>query len=143
MNSVLVVCEANICRSPMAEALLAAGLPGIRVRSAGLNALVGNPADEMAVALMCERGIDISRHRATQISRALCVESDVILIMEREQRQRLQQLYPEICGRVYRLAEDADRDVPDPYRKPREAFRASLSLIEESTEHWLRRIRRL
>jgi protein-tyrosine phosphatase len=35
IQNVLVVCVGNICRSPMAEALMAADLPGVQVASAG------------------------------------------------------------------------------------------------------------
>ena len=48
MDSILVVCEGNICRSPMAEAMLRQAVPGRRVASAGLNALVGMPASPYA-----------------------------------------------------------------------------------------------
>ncbi|RMH62958.1 MAG: low molecular weight phosphotyrosine protein phosphatase, partial [Zetaproteobacteria bacterium] len=45
-DSILVVCVGNICRSPMAEALLKARAPAkVRVSSAGIGALVGSPAD--------------------------------------------------------------------------------------------------
>jgi protein-tyrosine phosphatase len=143
LNSILVVCEGNICRSPMAEGLLAAALPAFRVRSAGLGALVGEPADKAAIQLMQDRGIDIGGHRALQVSRQLCVDSDIVLVMDRSQRQRLQGLYPEVRGRVFRLAESLDLDVPDPYRQPMAAFRTALSIIDEGVEQWLRRIHRL
>jgi protein-tyrosine phosphatase len=143
VNAILVVCEGNICRSPMAAGLLAAALPRARVRSAGLNALVGKPAEEAAVRLMHDRGIDIARHRATQITRQMCLDSDIVLVMERDQRQRLQEMYPEVCGRVFRVGEHVDRDVPDPYRQPAKAFRGALTIIDEGVEHWLQRIQRL
>ena len=143
MKSILVLCEGNICRSPMAAGLLAAGLPGLSVHSAGLGALVGEPADEKAVSLMRERGIDIGAHRARQVTRAMCLESDVILVMDRDQRQRLQKTYPEACGRVFRIGEYADVDVPDPYRQPLQAFRHALNLLDLSIQHWLQRIQRL
>ena len=143
MNSLLVVCEGNICRSPMAQGLFAARLPGWRVASAGLGALVGAPADPMAVALLRERGVDITGHRALQITRALCLESDMVLVMEREQRQRLEKLYPESCGRVFRMAEHAATDVPDPYRQPEAAFRLALTMIEDGVSRWVHRIQRL
>ena len=143
MNSILVVCEGNICRSPMAEAILASALPGRRVRSAGLGALIGNPADEIAVELMRERRLDITAHRAAQINRPMCLDSDIVLVMEREQKQRLQQLYPEVCGRVFRLGEHENVDVPDPYRQPTRVFRSALSIIDDSVDQWLLRIQRL
>jgi protein-tyrosine phosphatase len=143
VNSILVVCEGNICRSPMAEGLLAAALPGTAVHSAGLNAVLGAPADEMAVQLMSSRGIDITAHRARQIHRQMCLEADLVFVMEREQRQRLEKTYPEVCGRVFRLGEHVDQDVPDPYRQPAAAFLAALTIIEDGIGHWVNRIHRL
>ena len=127
----------------MAAVLLSAALPECRVISAGLGALVGKPADETAVTLMRERGLDLRAHRAQQITRPISLQSEVILVMEREQRDRLQQLYPEVCGRVFRIAEHAGLDVPDPYRQPIGAFRTALTLIEQGVAHWAQRIQRL
>ena len=143
MKSILVVCEGNICRSPMAEALLRAALPGAQVASAGLNALVGKPADEAAIALMRERGLDLRAHRAMQVTRPLCVHTDLVFVMEGSQRDRLQRLYPEVCGRVFRISDPAATDVPDPYRQPVAAFRQALALIEQGIGFWAPRIQRL
>ncbi|MDB6078963.1 MAG: protein tyrosine phosphatase [Akkermansiaceae bacterium] len=143
MKSILVVCEGNICRSPMAEGLLADSLPGVKLHSAGLGAVLGSPADEMALQLMAQRGIDIGAHRARQITRQMCLEADIVFVMEREQRQRLEKTYPEACGRIFRLGEPMDLDIPDPYRKPASAFRTALSIIDDGIGHWVQRIRRL
>jgi protein-tyrosine phosphatase len=143
VKNILVVCEGNICRSPMAEGLLAQALPGVQVRSAGLGALVGHSADETALRLLQDRGIDISRHRAVQISRASCLDADMVLVMDGEQRRRVETLYPQARGRVFRLGEYTKRDIPDPYRQPEIAFRTALSLIDEGLGEWLQRLKRL
>lgn len=127
----------------MGEALLASQLPGWQVHSAGLGALVGEPADEIAVRLLRERGLDLGAHRARQITRKMCVDSDLVFVMSREQRREVERLYPEICGRVFRIAEHADRDVPDPYRQPEQEFRHALKLIDDGVASWVQRIRRL
>jgi protein-tyrosine phosphatase len=127
----------------MAQGMLAARLPAWRVLSAGLNAVIGAPADETAIELLSQRGIDITAHRATQITRKMCLESDMVLVMDREQRHRLQDLYPETRGRVFRVCEYADRDIPDPYRQPPAAFRHALTLIDDGVARWVQRILRL
>jgi protein-tyrosine phosphatase len=141
MKSILVVCEGNICRSPMAEALLAAALPGTRVSSAGLHALVGSSADPAAVRLMRLRGIDITGHRATQINRDMCLRSELVLVMSTVQRKQIEDAYPTTSGRVFRLCEFNNKDVPDPYRQELNAFRESLQLIEYGIRYWVDRIK--
>ncbi len=143
IRSVLAVCTGNICRSPMAEALLAIGLPSVQVRSAGLGALVGEPADRHARALMQERGISIEDHRAQQINRMLCQSADLILVMETAQRRQLETMYPFASGRVFRLDEAAGMDIPDPYRGSRGLFGQVLTLIDRGVQQWIQRISRV
>jgi protein-tyrosine phosphatase len=143
MKSILVVCIGNICRSPMAEGVLMARLPGVTVSSAGTAALIGSPADETALQLMATRGIDISRHRARQVSRAMCQESELVLVMDTAQRRFLEQSYPESCGRVFRLGEFTKTDIPDPFRQKEFVFASVLGQIEAGVQEWQRRITKL
>jgi protein-tyrosine phosphatase len=143
VKSILVVCEGNICRSPMAEAILASALPDTRVLSAGLNALVGHPADQAAVRLMRLRGIDISSHRATQINRDMCLRSELVLVMSTDQRKQVEESYPTASGRVFRIGEFDKVDVPDPFRQSLAAFETALKLIDQGVRSWLQRIRQI
>jgi protein-tyrosine phosphatase len=144
MHNILVVCEGNICRSPMAEGLLvSAALPQMQVRSAGLAVLSGMPPDETAVQLMRVRNVDITKHRATQLTREMCSQADLVLVMSTEQRKRLEERYPFACGRTFRLGDYSKRDIPDPYRQPEWAFRESLELIDQGVREWLRRIQKI
>ncbi|WP_186190399.1 low molecular weight protein-tyrosine-phosphatase [Burkholderia gladioli] len=141
MDSILVVCEGNICRSPMAEAMLRQAVPGRRVASAGLNALVGMPASPYAQEVMRMRGLDVSTHRAQQIGHCLCADADLILVMARGQRLSLESRFPFVRGRVFRLGEHTDFDVHDPYRQPRFVFERCARLIELGVSEWSRRLR--
>ena len=143
IKTVLVVCIGNICRSPMAEGLLKHVLPETKVISAGLAALVGQPAEPHAIELMKGLGLDITAHRAHQLSGNLARQADLILVMDNAQRQEIQRLHPATTGRVFRLGELAKFDVPDPYREARPSFENALELIQRGVEAWVPRIRAL
>ncbi|TWO72290.1 low molecular weight phosphotyrosine protein phosphatase [Caenimonas sedimenti] len=143
MKHILTVCIGNICRSPMAQALLAHALPDATVASAGTAAMVGMPADEGAQRLMQARGLDISKHRAMQVHREVCRWADLILVMDTDQKKELEQAYPVVLGKVFRIGEHAKRDVPDPYKRGEAAFRDALAIIDDGAQQWLQRIRKL
>lgn len=94
IKTILVVCIGNICRSPMAQALLRQSLPGVSVISAGIGALSGYPADPSAVEVMAHHGIDISEHRAQQLTGSLVSRADLILVMDGAQKQEIQSRHP-------------------------------------------------
>ncbi|MFM0155330.1 low molecular weight protein-tyrosine-phosphatase [Paraburkholderia sediminicola] len=143
IKNILVVCEGNICRSPMAQGLLASHLPKVRVMSAGLAALAGRPADPIAVQLMEAKGVDISGHIAAALSLEHVRLAQLILAMTQAQRKSIELMYPFTKGKVYRMAEHEAIDVVDPYRKGMAVFQASLDQIESGLARWLHSIARL
>ncbi|MDO9475924.1 MAG: low molecular weight phosphotyrosine protein phosphatase, partial [Pseudohongiella sp.] len=68
---ILVVCLGNICRSPVAEAMLKRALPQRQIKSAGLTAMVGQGADPSASEFAHADGLDLSGHVAQQLSSEL------------------------------------------------------------------------
>ena len=118
----------------MAQVLLAAALEkraiDVAVESAGLGALVGHPADPIAVKLMQARGLDLSGHRGRQLTTEIIRSFPLILVMEKEQQRGVEQLDPSARGRVHRIGRVGNFDVPDPYRRGLSAFEESLALID-------------
>jgi len=140
MQHILTLCIGNICRSPLAEALLAREFPQRNVWSAGLEALVGEPADPLSMLLAGENGLDIGAHRAQQVTSVMCQQADLILVMEGHQRAELERRYPLVRGKVYLLGAG---DIADPYRQPRGAFEAAYADIARGAAAWATRIQRL
>jgi protein-tyrosine phosphatase len=143
MDNILILCIGNICRSPMAAALMQHARPSTRVVSAGLAACTGWPADPWAVKLMDEQGIDISAHRGQQVSIALLGRADLVLVMDTAQQRKLESLYPAGYGKISRLCQLSGQDVPDPYGEGGHAFRFALGLIEAGVAEWADRLNRL
>lgn len=141
VQSVLVVCIGNICRSPMAVGILRTRLGHVRVESAGLGALIGHPADPIARELMRERDIMIDDHRARPLSAPLCAQSDVIFVMDAKQKRSVVDRYPTTRGKVFRLGEFIDQDIFDPYGGERSDFQACLTLIDRAIEDWVERLK--
>ena len=88
----LVVCTANICRSPAAEAYLRrrSADRGVAVEVASAGFLYdGEPASETMAAAMAERGFDLSAHRSRISTCAMVDEADLVVTMERRHGREL------------------------------------------------------
>ena len=144
IRHILVVCVGNICRSPIAEALLRRELrekDGFKVESAGLGALVGHPASEHSVALMDEMGLDITAHRARQIHPDMVADADLVLVMEAGHKRAIDDADPTARGKVHRFGEWQDKDIMDPYRRPLAAYEVVLEDIQAGVASWVEKLK--
>ncbi|QEZ44069.1 low molecular weight protein-tyrosine-phosphatase [Cupriavidus oxalaticus] len=136
VKTILVVCIGNICRSPMAAHLLQQALPGCSVSSAGLAPPVGAPADPRAARLLAGDGISLHEHRARAISTFMVNTADLVLVMDNDQRDELEFLFPQARGKTFRLCEFLKADVPDPYGCSMSMFTIVLELIKQGIASW-------
>ena len=139
-DNILVVCVGNICRSPMAEALLKQRYPNKNIDSAGVGALVGHPADPAALEIMNEQQLDVTNHVAKQIDENLAKKADIIFTMSDGQTKWIEERWPFCRGKTFKLGHWKDKDIADPYKHEKSAFQTAYQDIVDSLEQWSEKI---
>lgn len=147
MPHVLIVCTANICRSPVAEGMLRrrltqGDLDGWTVASAGTWAMQERGAAQNSILVSAERGIDISEHRARMVTKEMLAQADLVLCMESGHVEALQAEFPDQAAKIHLLSQMAEKklDVADPYGAPLENYEQMAQEVETLIEKGLPRI---
>lgn len=120
-ETITFVCHGNIIRSVYAEHLLkgrAEDRLRLQVRSAGVAAIPGRPADPRAVRLGLDRGVDLRRHRATPVDALSPRPGELVLAMEVSHLRAFRNARWRGSAHVLLLGcleRGGDVEIPDPY----------------------------
>ncbi len=123
MPSVLFVCTANRYRSPIAAACFKNELLRRRnetdwnILSAGTWTVEGLPPMPEAIKQAKELGLDILEHRSRKITPQLIQQTDLILTMEKGQKEALQNEFRDSAAKISLFSEVVEGipfDIPDP-----------------------------
>jgi protein-tyrosine phosphatase len=140
---ILMVCLGNICRSPLAEGILASKLPKdtFLVDSAGTGSwYVGRSPDERSIAIARKNGLNISNQKGRQFKTSDFDTFDYIYVMDssnyddvialaknQEQKNKVQLILNE-------LFPSENVDVPDPFYGLPNGFNSVYEMLNEVAE---------
>lgn len=133
VRKVLFICYGNLCRSPMAAGFFNDAAPGrsFKAESAGVRAVDGANPSLLAVLEMKRRGVDITAHRARNVSSVDPDAFDTVIALDRE------------VGALFSSAHPRHKDlriwnVPDPYGSSAGRYRQAADLLQTNIEDLLR-----
>lgn len=142
-SKILMVCLGNICRSPLAEGILASKLSStnFQVDSAGTgNYHIGGSPDSRSIAVAKLNGIDISNQKARQFTTQDYTDYDYIFAMDNSNYKNILALAPtekdteKVKLILNELFENENVDVPDPYFGLENGFEIVYKMLDEVCE---------
>lgn len=140
---ILMVCLGNICRSPLAEGILASKLPQDKftVDSAGTGSWhIGHQPDIRSIAVAKEHHLDISKQKGRQFQTSDFDAFDYIFVMDNSNykdvihlaKDETQQAKVQII--LNELYPSENVDVPDPYFGISNGFEMVYQMLDEVCE---------
>lgn len=107
---ILLVCTGNICRSPMAERLMASrlgerGAQRIRLVSAGTRAVEGHAMDAACADIVRDLGGDPTGHKAQQLVPYLVQHAGLILTASETHRSSIVRSHPASLRKTFTMRE--------------------------------------
>ncbi len=147
MRRVLILCTANICRSPIAQGLLSAHLAHMgyvdwQVSSGGTWAVDGRPAAEFSLQVLAEHGIDLAGHLSRAVTRDMLAHAHLVLVMERGHKEAMQVEFEQYAHKIFLISEmvGSTFDIADPIGSPIEEYRYTFDELDDLLRRGLPRI---
>jgi protein-tyrosine phosphatase len=147
MKKILFVCLGNICRSPMAEAILKHKVISrsdhheFHIESAGTGDWhIGHSPDERTLKTLLDQGCVFEGKQAQQVRMHHFDFFDLILAMDRKNYLDLKNLSSMHQSKVHLFLDYVGNDlkeVPDPYYQELRAFQSVYRLLDEAIEKLL------
>ena len=140
---ILVICHGNICRSPFAGIDLALRNPALEIRTAGLEAGEGKPAEPTAIRVAETFQIDLGQHGSHRMNDADADWADVIIAMQGRHRKSVQERWPHAVHKVRLLGDYlavAPHLIEDPWGRDATVFRSVFQRIQVANERLARRL---
>lgn len=109
---ILLICNANLCRSPYLEAVLRRNLPDVEIHSAGILG-AGRRVQPDGLAAAQDRGVDLTAHRSRLLNAKMLESADLIIVMEPRQARLVTSAFRVPPARVI-VAGDLDPDADEP-----------------------------
>lgn len=147
-SSILFVCTANICRSPMAAGIFAeearkrGDADRYSVSSAGTWAKNEEPATGNAQSVMAHQGLSLRDHRARTIDQEMLADADLVLVMTKHHLDALVAEFPETRSKIHMLSElvELQYDVGDPYGGSLGEYQLCAAELSQLIERGYRRV---
>jgi protein-tyrosine-phosphatase len=142
-NVITFVCTANVCRSPMAQYLVAHALAAepeplrsLVTASAGISAYGGDEPSLNSVRVLKSVGIDLRDHASQRLTQELIDRSFAIFCMTSSHRLLIESLFEPTTPHIYLMREflphGVEKEIPDPYGLELEVYEASRDSMVEA-----------
>lgn len=157
--NILFVCTGNTCRSSMAEGIFKYllknnNIDNINAASAGISAYDGDKANEKAIYVLGNEGIDITSHKSRQLTESIIDMSDLILTMTYNHKIAILKHAPKANKKVFTLKEfanivndedvkDLNLDIDDPFGMNYDVYEQSMKEIKTELEKIIKNISEL
>lgn len=141
INSILVVCVGNMCRSPTAEYMLKQSLQRVQVTSAGIMAQQNKAACAKATEIAAANGLDISPHKTRKLTTEMIIQNDLVLVMETGHIKEVLSTAPFANGKVILFGRwGGDYEIADPYRQSDSMYQAVFQKLKEQAQNWAHKL---